>query len=627
MLAFLALSPGAAADRGKIAGLLWSEGAEAKVSLRQCIKEVRQAFAVVGLPVLAADRFRVALDVGALWVDVLELQRLARSGRRDDLEEMADLYTGDLLDDLRVSDQAFEEWLAIERARIRERVCHALKQGLARCRDDADEEGLVHLAEALVRIEPSHEGAHRALIRHYGERGDLAAAIRQYQACRAALARELDLAPAAETEALVADLRRGALSRRIAHPPPHPVAVPRPRRARTTLTIEPKALALGGLADQALATAVAAALREALTRVRWLEVIDPGLWLPAGLRVGFTPAAALPPHYGVYVSVLRAGERVRLSAELKEAESARILWVQHYDRALDEDVFGLVDDFALALAASLDREVRLAEMMRAARQPAEALGPYDRILKAIPAIFTMTPDSFAEAERLLLQAQQDDPHEPMVYAWRAFLAFLQIGQGWVHDTESAESEIRWLVRRAIELDPKNPFALAIAGHVASFVHHDYEQALGHFERSLRLDPNSLYALDLSAITQCYTGNAAGALRQLDRCSEAWQYDPYRYFFLATACITHMFAGQYELAAQIGRRTIRENPNFQAAYRPLIASLGHLGRIDEARTHLTTLRRAEPDFSIDWFRARYPPLQKGDAERYVEGLRKAGVPEE
>jgi tetratricopeptide (TPR) repeat protein len=139
-------------------------------------------------------------------------------------------------------------------------------------------------------------------------------------------------------------------------------------------------------------------------------------------------------------------------------------------------------------------------------------------------------------------------------------------------------------------------------------------------------PNSPYALDLSSTTRCYIGHAKEALHQLNRNQEVWSYEPYRYFFLATACIAHMFAGEYDLAVQFGRRTIRENPNFQAAYRPLLASLGHIGQVDEARAHLATLQQAEPDFSIDWFRAHYPPLQKDDSERYLEGLRRAGVPE-
>jgi tetratricopeptide (TPR) repeat protein len=89
----------------------------------------------------------------------------------------------------------------------------------------------------------------------------------------------------------------------------------------------------------------------------------------------------------------------------------------------------------------------------------------------------------------------------------------------------------------------------------------------------------------------------------------------------------MLAGRYDGAIELSRRTIDENPNFHAPYRPLLASLGQLGRMEEAEECLASLHRLEPEFSIGWFRANYPPLKSEDAERYVTGLRKAGVPED
>ena len=624
MIARLALAPGGVADRGRLSGLLWSESADAKSNLRQCIKETRRAFAAAGLTLLGADRFRVTLDVGALRVDALEVERLGRSTARRDLEEMAALYQGDLLAELPVRDPGFDEWLAVERARLRALVCHAVERGLQRCIEVTDREGLEGLAEALLRLEPAHEEAHRALIRHHGEKGDVTAAVRQYQACREALARGLDLEPSPETEALLSAVRSGQHSQALIRRQPPPA--PSRHHLRTTLTIEPKALVLGDLADQGVAAAVAAGLREALARVRWLSVLDAGIWVP-GQGSRLEPAGIGSPRYAVAISVLRANGRIRLGAELKEAATARILWAQHYDRGLGEDVFDLVDEVGARLAAILDREVYLAESMRVMRQPTEALSPYDCILKAIPLIFEMSPESFSEAERMLKRALADDPHEPLAYAWRALWGCIQLGQGWTEDASATRAEVDWLVRRALELDPKNPFALAIAGHAASFNHHDYATALDYFDQSLKLDPNSPHALDLSAITQCYVGNPKEALRRLRRYEEIWPHDPHPHFHRTTTCIALALAGRYEQAVQLGQRTLQENSNFHASYRPLIASLGQCGRIDEAREHLSTLRQREPDFSVGWFREHYPPLREDDRIRYIEGLRKAGVPED
>jgi len=258
------------------------------------------------------------------------------------------------------------------------------------------------------------------------------------------------------------------------------------------------------------------------------------------------------------------------------------------------------------------------------------LSAYECVFRVIPLIFKLTPNSFAEAKRLLLAAQHADPLEPLVYAWHALWFFLNISQGWAKDLAATKDEVDYMVRRAIELDPDNALALAVAGHISSFVHHDYEQAFDLLEKSVMIDPNSAYTWSFSALTLCYTGNAKEALRRLEGVQKLWRYNPNPYYFYycqTCICIALLFTGHYDRAIKLGKRTVSEYPNLHATYRPLIASLGHQGRLEEAREYLTMLKQLEPDFSIDWFRAKYPPLHKDYKDRYIEYLRKAGVPED
>lgn len=627
LLACVALAREGAADRGQIAALLWSESETAKVSLRQSIKEIRAALARAGLPIFSADKYTIRLDLGVVWVDALEVARLARSSGPGALEAMVALYVGDLLENLPVRDPEFEDWLLVERARLREKVCQALERAVRRALNSHDADGLKRATAALLALEPAHEEAHRALMCWHGWRGEVGAAIRQYQACRTAMQRDLALPPSAETEAVLQELREGALRRASARSPPSAAALRNRRSPRAVIVVEPKLLTLGDLADQSLAAALAASLREALSRNRWLSVVDAGLYFPAGQgEPSRLPRRELSePSYCVYVSVLRARDQVRLGAELKEAGTNRVLWADRYDTSIENDVFVLVDRIAGTLAGRLDQEVRLAEIMRASREPVEALSAYDCVLRAIPLIFRTTVESFAEADQLLLQAQEADPHDSMVYAWRSFWYSIDIGQSWARDLDAAKAELEFLVRRSIELDPKNAFALSVAGHIAAYVNHDYEHALGLFERSLRLNPNSAYALDSNAVTLCYAGRADEALRLLEGARPLWQQHPDPYYFQTSVCIALLLAGRPEEAAEVGRTTVRENPNFQAAYRPLVASLGLLGRVEEADGYLASLRRLHPDFSLGWFRASYPPLRGEAGDQYIEGLRRAGVP--
>jgi pentatricopeptide repeat protein len=124
----------------------------------------------------------------------------------------------------------------------------------------------------------------------------------------------------------------------------------------------------------------------------------------------------------------------------------------------------------------------------------------------------------------------------------------------------------------------------------------------------------------------YAGRPEDALRRIGGSAELWQEHPDAYYFRTTACIALLLAGRPDEAVAVGRQAVRENPNFQASYRPLIASLGLTGRLEEAERYLRELRRLHPDFSVGWFKENYPPLHGEGRERYIEGLRKAGVRE-
>jgi DNA-binding SARP family transcriptional activator/TolB-like protein len=503
LLAFLALSPGASADRGKIAGLLWSESADAKASLRQCIKEARRTFAEAGTDVLSANTHQVALDLTRVWVDAVELRQLVRVPDLGSADSLLALWGGDLLDGIDVRDANYDEWLAFERAQLRQQICRALEGILKRSLDRGELGRVDQAAEALLRLEPAHEGAHRALMRRHALNGDVAAAVRQYQVCTDALRREFDVEISTETEELLQQIRRGAISEET----PREIALVPIVLGRATLhasvTIEQR-VAAAQTDDATVLTLLASGLRQALARKRWLSVLDHAV--ERLILSGDVHERSRGPDYHVSLACVRLGNRIRFSAELADGASSRILWAGHYDRGPADDILSLVDDLAGALAFRLEGELEIAEIARASRTRVEALSSYDLVLRAIPLMLHLAPDAFNEAARMLLAAQEADPQDPMVYAWRAFWCSFNIGQGWASDLQAAKAESAFLVRRALELDPKNALALAVAGHTASFVYHDYERALALFERSLHLDPNSAYALDLSALTLCYTGN-------------------------------------------------------------------------------------------------------------------------
>jgi len=613
LLAYIALSPAGIAPRAKLAGLLWGESMTAMASLRQAVKEIRNA--TVGLEVFAADHHSLRLDLERVWVDVLAFDELVEQA--PDIAHIQAACARGLLEDETIRAEGFEDWLVVEQTRCRQHLVHVLEDRLARALGRAARDLAVGYAEALLVLDPVHEQAHRALMRCHADTGDVAGAIRRYEVCRTVLARELELAPSIETESLLQEIRGLAVT-----PPPGFApgrALSERPKSSASIAVAYYAAPMNDAVDQTLGMALAGRLREALSRVRWFSVRDPDALILPG-----APQEPEPADYDVRIGLLRGNRQVRLLVELRSIELQRILWAEHCDRPLGDDLFDLVDGLAVALAGRIDREVQLAEITRVRRKPIETLSAYERVLRAIPLIFELTPEAFAEAGRMLQDAQAADPHDASVYAWRAFWYSINFGQDWVSDLDAAKAEVDFLVRRSIELDPRNALALSVAGHIAAYLDHDYERALHLFDSSLKLDPSSAYAWDSSAVALSYAGRADEALRRIGDSAELWQQHPDAYYFRTTACIALLLAGKPDEAIAVGRQAVRENPNFQASYRPLIASLGLTGRLVEAERYLRDLRRLHPDFGIGWFKENYPPLHGEGQEHYIDGLRKAGV---
>ena len=220
LLAVLALGPGTAQPRDRLIALLWSDRAEeqARGSLRHALAELRKAFAGLDPPPLIADRETVRLDPDAVEVDAVTFERLVEEHSDDALARAAALYRGDLLEGFDARDAAFDEWLRIERERIRQSAVASLSQLVDRKTGDE----AIALARRLMLLDPLIEATHRTLMRLYFEAGNRGLALKQYDACQKMLRDEWGVEPEPDTEHLHDRIRAGAARRvgiEIAEPP------------------------------------------------------------------------------------------------------------------------------------------------------------------------------------------------------------------------------------------------------------------------------------------------------------------------------------------------------------------------------------------------------------------------
>lgn len=210
LLAYLALQPGQAHSRTKLAALLWA-GADrerARHSLRQVLVSLRHCLPATRPPVLVEDGESVAIDPVALEVDVLAFERLVAAGTPRALAQAADLYRGELLAGLGTEDSAFDAWLLARREYVREQAIQALSRLLEHQHAQGLDDEAIATAVRLLAMDRTREAVHRSLMRLYARQGRRGAALRQYQACLAALEQELGAPPEDETRLLYRELLR-----------------------------------------------------------------------------------------------------------------------------------------------------------------------------------------------------------------------------------------------------------------------------------------------------------------------------------------------------------------------------------------------------------------------------------
>jgi DNA-binding SARP family transcriptional activator/tetratricopeptide (TPR) repeat protein len=228
LLAYLAIHAGQMQARDKLAALLWGDASDARArhSLRQALMALRQTLPRGTVPLLLEEGDTVGVNPAAVELDVTLFERLVRDGNPSALERAAALYRGDLLEGLAVAEPPFEEWLTLERERLREKALEALVRLLAHQIRVGAAEPAMQTAIRVLGLDPTQEAVHRSLMRLYAADGRRGAALRQYQICVGVLERELGAEPEAETKELYRELLQAAQGQRILEPNPARSEIP-----------------------------------------------------------------------------------------------------------------------------------------------------------------------------------------------------------------------------------------------------------------------------------------------------------------------------------------------------------------------------------------------------------------
>jgi adenylate cyclase len=364
----------------------------------------------------------------------------------------------------------------------------------------------------------------------------------------------------------------------------------------------------------------------ALSQIRWLFVIARNsAFTFKGRAVDARHIGReLGVRYVVEGSVRRAGARVRINAQVVEAENGRHIWADRFD-GTPADVFDLQDRVTAAVAAALEPRLRQAETERAQRKPTADLTAYDLYLRALPHYHAISAAGNAAALPLLEAAVERDPGFAQAVAMLARAIARGVWAGWQADHVAASRRATELARRALELDPSDPFVLAQTGYVLVLNAGQHELGEEFLARAVQLNANFADGWNAAAWGAIYNGQLDLAL---ERFAAAERLDPLSPDISQVwhgRAVAHYFAGRFGETVAVERRCIAAKPEHASQRTYLIAALVGLGEIEAARAEVEALLSLQPNRTLHRTRDtnHYPDWMM---EIYLDALRRAGIPD-
>jgi len=320
-------------------------------------------------------------------------------------------------------------------------------------------------------------------------------------------------------------------------------------------------------------------------------------------------------------SIRRAAKRVRITAQLVDAETGGHLWAERYDRDLT-DIFEVQDDVTRQIVDALKVTLSPAENARLTAGGTSSMDAYDYVLRGREILLgkTKNRETFEQSTKFFMRALELDPNYPKAYAALSMAYNLDYQNRWSDDPDSSLPLAKRYAEQAIEKDPNEPFARLVASWAAIF-EKDLDRATSEVNTALRLNPNFALAYSNLGSIHNYSGRPLEAIPMFER---AIRLDPaFRAQNLHFLGIAHLLAGKYETAAALLRERILLVPGTDFSRVFLASALGYLGEVDEARRIWRELKEINPKYSFREHFSRQPFRQE-DVERVADGLKKAGL---
>jgi len=655
LFAYLVVESGQPTSREKLAELLWGETSDtrARANLRQALTRVRQALPDAMRACIKSQNGTIYLERTALATDISDFIRLLDEGTIAALEDAAVLYRGDLLDGIETNDNSFEAWVRDQRQIYRNCAADCFGRLLRHYYATGASTRGIEICNRLIVIDPFQETVHRSLMSFYADQDRRGAALDQYQTCRRLLNDELGVEPAKETTALFEMIRALSKSTTFTREPALSRATPKQvDRKRTTRVVtdlvgrspwrgaswsKPSVAVLPFecIGDQGrngyICDGIVEDLITNLARFRDVHVIARGSSF--AYRGENTDRRRISAELGVrYLAIgtlEKIGDRLRIGAQLIEADTGVHLWADKYDRDVSE-LEDIRDDLTRQIVTALIGRIEHHQLSTLAQRKPRQWKAYEYWLRGMDLLRKVNWNSVESAKTCFEQALTIDPnfargHVGLAMAQYKAWSCLNWTTWWKLEDAAVQH-----ANAALELDDEDHQVHSILGSVL-LASGEVERARYHLRKAERLNPNDARNLASSAIAFALLGEAEAAIEMAEL---AVRLDPFHPdWYMAALGMAYFVAKDYERAIA-AMEAAPDGICDTRAY--LAAAHAHAGNLKAAREHVAEFIRTscerlggDPDVDMPLYAksvvGKSPFVRADDTAHFVEGLRQAGLP--
>jgi adenylate cyclase len=333
-------------------------------------------------------------------------------------------------------------------------------------------------------------------------------------------------------------------------------------------------------------------------------------------------AEELGARYVLEGGVRKVGRRVRITAQLIDAETGHHVWAQKFDRDL-EDIFAIQDEVTQRIVAIVEPELERAERKRSAAKKPTDLDAWDNYQRGMALLYQYTKEDNRQARKMFARATKLDPSYSQPFIGLAYSHQLDILMEYTESREHSIDKLFEAARQAIALDDKDSMAHMMLCFACRWAR-KHDMAIAEAEKAVELNPSNAFALFHLGNVLDLAGNPDEGITNMKK---GFQFNPLGriHYLMSLLARAHLNARRYEDAVEWARKAIHHRPDHARAHAILAIGLAHLGQLAEARVALDECERVGPGFAKRWALLRQY-RNPADNEHILEGLRKARLPE-